>query len=157
MSRVVTSSLALLGAAVLVLLGAAPASADHFSGMEGTERCERGNSASGGPSTNLYTTDVAELRYRGSLTMICYFGVPEFIPVCEDCMGAYKGDWTAPSRPQFARDDYCFAPGTISGSISPGGLDARAADRTLAVFYRTHAVLTCYWQDDPTDDPGYWG
>jgi hypothetical protein len=157
MSRLLKSSLALAGAAVLVLLGAGPASADHFSGMEGTERCERGNSASGGPSSNLYTTSVTELRHRGSLTMLCYFPVPAFIPVCEECMGAYKGDWTAPTRPQYARDDYCFAPGTISGAATPTGEAARPADRTLAVFYRTHAVLTCYWADDPTDDPGYWG
>ncbi|MCW4384234.1 hypothetical protein OH146_00420 [Salinibacterium sp. SYSU T00001] len=158
MARLSKFILALFGAAALVLLGATPANADHFSGMEGTEQCERGSSSTGGPSTTLYSTSTKELRIRGSLTLLCYFSLPEFIPECETCMGGYKGDWTAPTRPQFVRDgDYCFAPGTNNGTASPGGHWAQPADHTLAVFYRTHAVLTCYWADDPTDDPGYWG
>ncbi|CAN5233710.1 hypothetical protein BH09ACT10_BH09ACT10_31610 [soil metagenome] len=141
----------------LVFATASAASADHDAGLEGST-CAYGGGLAGGPSETLGTSNWKTVRVGGALALVCSFKVPLFVPVCDDfCLGETKGDWTAPTRPKSYTVTECFPPGTdLAGQTTPNGEGATRAPSASIVFYRTKAVMACFWPDDPTDEPGYW-
>ena len=160
MSRLNKILLTFFATFALLFIGAAPALADHNAGADLDEGgdCYYGTYLPGGPPVDMRTTHYAVVRNGDSLLVACYFSLPSFIPVpdpCNGCPGDGEGDWTAPTRPAYYNvKGSCVPPGAMSpGGEWPNGEPARSADARI-VFYRTHAVLTCYWADDPTDDPG---
>ena len=155
-----TRLIAIASAAIaIVFAGALPAFADHDAGVQDLDHCEYGSMLDGGPAYTLYTDNFTALRAKGSLLVVCSFAVQLHYPACDfpqsDCTDGEPA-WNAPNRPKTYKVTECFAPGTdLAGQTQPNGESARRSDRGSIVFYRTHAVLTCYWKDDPTDDPGY--
>ncbi|MFD1714827.1 hypothetical protein ACFSBZ_10125 [Amnibacterium flavum] len=157
MRRTIRAAATIILTAGLVLAGATAAFADHDAGIEGTDHCEYGGTLVGGPSTTLYTDLWTTKRVKGTLTVVCTFtGIPSLVPA--DQMGGWKPDWYAPTKPRLYTETVpCFPPGgELAGGTGPGGNGVPTADRTGVVFYRSTALLTCFWADDPTDDPGYW-
>ena len=160
MSKITKIFLTVFAAFALLFVGAAPAFADHNAGadLDDGGDCYYGTMLPGGPPVDISTTNYKVVRHGDSLLVACYFSLPSFVPVpdpCDGCPGDIEGDWTAPKRPNFVvAENSCLPPGALSpGGEWPGGEGARPTD-AKAVFYRTHAVLTCFWADDPTDDPG---
>jgi hypothetical protein len=159
MSKFPKILLTFFAAVALLFVGAAPALADHNAGADLDEGgdCYYGQLLSG-PPKDIRTTNYKIDRHGESLLVACYFSLPRVILADEDCLGCgsdVKDDWYPPTRPQFFTDKGdCVPPGAMSpGAEWPSGVAARSTDAKI-VFYRTHAVLTCFWADDPTDDPG---
>ncbi|MCP2032047.1 hypothetical protein L1277_002146 [Okibacterium sp. HSC-33S16] len=159
MSKITRVVVTFFAAIALLFVGAVPALADHNAGADLDEGgdCYYGQLLSG-PPKDIRTTDYTLIRHGDSLLVVCYFSLPRVILADEDCLGCgsdIKDDWYAPSRPAFFTNPHaCVPPGAMSpGGDWPNGEMSRWTDAKI-VFYRTHAVLTCFWPDDPTDDPG---
>jgi hypothetical protein len=161
MSRLRQVLLTFFAAFALLFAGAAPALADHNAGadLDDGGSCYYGAFLPGSPPDDISTTNYKIIRSGESLLVVCYFQLARFIPVPEDCLGCggeYKGDWTAPKRPVFAvAEGKCLPPGALSpGEEWPSGTGGPRMTDAKVVFYQTHGVMTCYWADDPTNDPG---
>jgi hypothetical protein len=150
MSKLTKILLTFCAACALLFAGAAPAFDDGGD-------CYYGQLLPG-PPKDIRTTSYTLVRHGESLLVACYFKLPKVILADEDCLGCgsdVEDDWVAPTRPvSYTVPGSCVPPGALSpGGEWPSGEAARSTDAKI-VFYRTHAVLTCYWADDPTDDPG---
>jgi hypothetical protein len=162
MSKLTRILLTAFAAFALLFAGAAPALADHNAGadLDDGGDCYYGQMLRGSPAVDIRTTTYTLIRSGDSLLVACYFSLPKFVPEPPDCEAGCsadgKGDWAAPTRPVYVvTKGACVAPGALSpGGEWPDGASSPRVTDAKIVFYRTHAVLTCYWADDPTDDPG---
>lgn len=156
MSKLTKILLTFFAAFALLFVGAAPALADHNAGADLDEGgdCYYGQLLPG-PPQDIRTTSYKLIRHGESLLVACYFPLPREIPAEDGCMGCDEEDWVAPTRPVYYNvPNACVPPGAMSpGGEWPSGEAARPTDAKI-VFYRTHAVMTCFWADDPTNDPG---
>jgi hypothetical protein len=141
------------GAALLVLVTALSAAADHTGGAElsggqlADDDCYVGGLLSGIPAT-LNTDDYAIRDHHGSRHLVCYFETASSYTAGSDPAG-YDWDWSAPRRliAWTAFDPTCVEP----GGDEIGYTDA-AQSRPRFVQYRTHLVMYCSW---PLDELAY--
>ena len=160
MSKTGKAIVTFFAAIALLFVGAAPALADHNAGadLDDGGDCYYGQLLPG-PPKDIHTTSYKLIRHGESLLVACYFKLPKVILADEDCNGCgsdIEDDWYAPTRPvSLVASQACVPPGSDSASgLWPSGETGGAWVDAKVVFYRTHAVLTCFWPDDPTDDPG---